>query len=134
MIRELKCALIEIRSLKHDVDYMDRVTDVLQRAGLIDDALCIVNDEAIGVVTGSADLHKKHEMVEEMVRHVLKYNAEVYQSVSEYEQAVAVEVEKRMKATERAGSTILSAVVSTLKRNGVPQPRNRELDDEGSPE
>lgn len=127
---EIRCLIIQLRFMKRDVEDMEHITDILHKVGLVDDSLRLVNDEVRGMVTGSSDMRNKRKVVEEMVRKVLTNDESVYENADDYEQAVTVEVEKRMEATGRVGNTILSAVVSTLEKNGMPKPRNPNLDDE----
>lgn len=110
---------------------MDRVTEDMQAAGLIDQSLRLVNNEKSGFMIGNADLAAKRQTVEEMVNKVMLYDDSVYGTYDDYEHAVTVEVENIIKATGRAGSTVLSAVVSTLERTGLHEPPVMDSDEDG---
>lgn len=113
--------LQKVRYLLHDVDDVDRITKTLDSVSFLDETLRVANDEHGSLSTESYSLSALRT-VEKQVREVMPYRRDKYNSLAHYEREVVVQTEKRLKATTRHESQLLSASVHTLKKAGAPSP------------
>lgn len=112
----------KVRNLKRDVTDSDLVMDVLNEVGLLDDSLKTVNREVSGMTEHCTDLHVKRKTVEGLVRSSLDEESKEFRTKTDFNHALIRETEKRMTATDRAPSAILSSVVATLDKSKVSMP------------
>lgn len=109
-------------TMRRDVGNMDRMAKLLDDVNFLDQSMRVAYGEVKGVRLECVDKHQKKRKLEALVRKMMVYDVEKFSSVCEYDDAVLKETEKRMRVMDTDSSNILSATMSSLRRNGVTNP------------
>lgn len=75
-----------------------------------------------GIVLDADDLAERRRRMEGMVRLFMEYNEDEHGSLKHFDEVVQQETERRLKVGDIEGSSLISAVMGTFKRDGVHNP------------
>lgn len=118
------------RYLRPEVGNMERIVDVLDAVGLLDEALRVCTGELTGICTDCVDVTKMRKRLEAFVRQAIVYDTSKYASHAEYERHVTAETDRRLQASGTTGLSVITAVVASLRRTGVMDPGATPVGDE----
>lgn len=116
--------LLKTRYLKKDVQTVERAAELMEEVCILDKTLQVSMGEVQGLCLNYDDLQQQRKRVEGMVRISMEYNEKTHGNRAEFDRLVAEETDKRLNACGIEGSSLISAVVSTLKRDGPLNPGN----------
>lgn len=120
--------LVKVRYLKHDVQTVERAAELMEEVGLLDKTLRVSTGEIKGVCLNYDDLKEQRRRMEGMVRMSMVYDEGKHGSKADFDELVTAETNRRLSACGVEGSSLVSAVVSTLKRDGPLNPGNLPVD------
>lgn len=114
----LESVIFKAKFLRREVDDMDRMVEVLESVGILDQALHLCTSEIPGLCLECEHVSRKRERMETVVSETIIYDETKFSCKRDYEEQVSVETDKRLKEAETKASTVLAYTVACFKRNG----------------
>lgn len=122
--------IFRARYLRAEVNNMERMVDVLNSIGILDEALRVYTGELPGICTDCVDVTKTRKRLEAFVRETIVYDSSKYASYAEYDRRITAETERRVLVSGTTASSVITAVVSSLRRSGVLDPSSKPVTDD----
>lgn len=107
-------AMATVQTLQADCDDMARVVQVLDQVSLLDDSIRVLNGDMKGFCVGDEERAAKRQEIEKAVRRAMPFDKRQHKCSAAYEREVLSEVSKGMSSTDIVGSSLITAVLSTL--------------------
>lgn len=119
IVKHVEELVFKTKYLRREVDNLGGIVEVMEQVGLLDQSQRIAAGEIQGICTDFNEVNERRSHFDTAVRNSIGYYPSTYASIREYEGKVTFETERRMQVTGTTASTVLAAVVSTLRREGV---------------
>lgn len=114
--------LLKTRYLRKDVQTVDRAAELMEEVGLLNNSLRVATGELKRGYIDSDELNDQRRRTECLVRMSMEFDEKTHGTRARFDELFTAETERRLKAAGVDGSTLVSIVVSTLKKHGPLNP------------
>lgn len=116
--------LFKVRYLKRDVQTVNRAAQLMEKVSMLDKFFRVNTGKMQGIWRDLADLTDRRRRMDGMVRVSMEYDESKHSIPTQFDAFVENEAERRLIAIGVEGTSLVTALVSTLKTKFVAEPED----------